>query len=396
MRVLWRISLDLQKKQKRSLLQVLLTSGLLASLSTALISYINSSFLETFLPENWVGIVFSVAYALSFIVIQNYARILERFKNYVVVLFVFAVEILSLFLIAADLNSVISLIAFITLVVGYNVVVINYDIFLEEVSAAKETGRIRGMFWTASNLGFLLGPFLSGILTGHFGFHMAYFVSGLVLIPPWLLIFFTYRNSRKHKFKKHNPLVKTIKKIHKNKDLRGIYLVALLLYLFYSWMVIYTPLHLLDIGFTWEQIGIIFTVMLVPFVLVEYPAGWLADRYFGETEMLSLGFAIMVLSVLALIYTSGYWAVMLVLFCSRIGASLVEIMRDTYFYKKVNEEDLDLVDLFRNTRSVAYVVGPILASGILALGYGIPQVFLALALLMFVGVLIPFNVKDTL
>jgi MFS family permease len=173
-------------------------------------------------------------------------------------------------------------------------------------------------------------------------------------------------------------------------------MIAMLLYLFYSWMVIYTPIHLIETGFTWEQIGIIFTVMLVPFVVVEYPAGWLADRYLGETEMLTLGFAIMVLSVLALMFVTGYWMVMLVLFLSRVGASLVEIMRDTYFYKKVDEDDIDLVDLFRNTRSIAYVFGPFLASGILTLGYGIPQIFLVLAVLMFVGLLIPFHIEDTL
>ena len=55
----------------------------------------------------------------------------------------------------------------------------------------------------------------------------------------------------------------------------------------YAWMVIYTPLHMLDLGFTWEEIGQIFTIMLIPFVLVEYPAGWLADKYIGETEMMS-------------------------------------------------------------------------------------------------------------
>jgi MFS family permease len=225
---------------------------------------------------------------------------------------------------------------------------------------------------------------------------MAYFVSGLILIPAWLLIFFTYRRSKHNHFKKHHDLLNTVKKIHKNRDLRGIYMIAMLLYLFYSWMVIYTPIHLIETGFTWEQIGIIFTVMLVPFVVVEYPAGWLADRYLGETEMLTLGFAIMVLSVLALMFVTGYWMVMLVLFLSRVGASLVEIMRDTYFYKKVDEDDIDLVDLFRNTRSIAYVFGPFLASGILTLGYGIPQIFLVLAVLMFVGLLIPFHIEDTL
>ncbi len=384
------------EKQQRSLMQVLLTSGLLANLSTALISYINSSFLETILPEKWVGLMFTVGYAITFLVIQNYAKIIRRFTNYRVVLTIFAIEIVSLLVLGWNPYPIVSLIAFVALVVGYNVVVINYDIFLEELSNQKNEGRIRGMFWTTANLGFLLGPFLSGILSGMYGFSAAYFVSGIILIPVWLMIFFAYKNEKHTTFKPHAKLLATIKKVHQDKDLRGIYFIAFALYLFYSWMVIYTPIYLLESGFSWEQIGSLFTVMLVPFVLIEYPAGWLADRYFGETEMLTLGFAIIGISVLALLYASSFWGMMLVLFCSRIGAAFVEIMRDVYFYKKVDETDLDLINLFRNTRSIAYMISPVLASLILALGFGLGHVFMTLAIFLFAMTIVPFTIEDTL
>lgn len=384
------------KKQQRSLLQVLLTSGLIASLSTALISYINSSFLETIIPKEFVGMMFSVAYFVTFIAIQNYARIIQKFSNHKVVLTVFGVQIASLLLLAWNGHPWVSLLAFITLIVGFNVSVINYDIFLEQVSNVKNEGRIRGMFWTAANLGFLLGPFLSGILSGRYGFSAAYLISAIILVPAWLMIFFAYRNEKRIHFKPHHKLLATLKRVHKNPDLRGIYLVATALFFFYSWMVIYTPIYLLESGFTWEQLGSMFTVMLIPFVLIEYPAGWLADRYFGETEMLTLGFIIMGIAVLALLQASTFWGVMLVLFCSRIGAALIEIMRDVYFYKKVNEDDLDLIDLFRNMRSVAYIVGPVLASLILGLGYGLSSIFLVLAIIMFAMTIVPFTIKDTL
>jgi MFS family permease len=383
------------KKQKRSLLQIVLTTGLLASLSTSLISYINSSFLETFLPKNWVGIVFSVAYAVTFLVIQNYALIIRKFKNHNVALIVFALEIVALLTLAANVHWFISLLAFILLVVCYNVIVINYDIFIEQLSTHQNEGRIRGLFWTASNLGFLLGPLMTGVLSAKYGFSAAYLIAGLLLIPVWLMIAFSYKKAKAVKYKKHMHLYKTVARVHRNPNLRGIFLIAMMLYLFYSWMVIYTPIHLLEIGFTWEQIGVIFTVMLVPFVLIEYPAGWLADKYLGETEMLTLGFGIMGSAVTLLLFTSSFWGVMLVLFLSRIGASLVEIMRDVYFYKKVDEDDLDLIDLFRNMRSVAYVFGPILASVLLAFNFGMYGVFIVLSLLMFAAMFVPITIKDT-
>lgn len=386
---------QITQKQKRSLLQVILSSGLVASLSTSLISYINSSFLETFLPANWVGIVFSAAYAATFIVIQNYASIIRKLKNHNAALLVYALEIVALFTLAAQVHWLISLLAFVVLVVCFNVIVINYDVFLEQLSTAKDEGRIRGLFWTAVNLGFLLGPLFSGMLAGRFGFSMVYFISGLLLIPVWLMIAMSYRDTGKQHYRKQMHLYQTVHRVVHNKNLRGIFSIATLLALFYSWMVIYTPLYLLDLGFVWEEIGVMFMIMLIPFVLIQYPAGWIADKYLGETEMLTLGFGIMGIAVVMLLFTTSFWGIVGVLFLSRVGAALVEIMRDVYFYKKVDEDDLDLIDLFRNTRSIAYIFGPMIASAILGLEYGLPGVFLALAMLMFASTFIPITIRDT-
>jgi len=384
------------KRQQRSLLQILLSTGFLANLSTATILYVNSSYLETLVPEKWVGVVFALAYTLTFLLIQNYAKIIRKWLNHQIVLTIFGIEIIALFLMAAAIHPFVSLSAFVLLIMGFNVAVINYDIFLEAVSNKNNEGKVRGMFWTAANLGILIGPFLSGLLLARFSFSAAYFFSGLLLIPVWLMIFFAYRNEKQAHFKVHHNIVDSVKKIHANKNLRGIYLIAFGLYLFYSWMVIYTPIYLLEIGFNWEQIGSIFTVMLVPFVLIEYPAGWLADRYLGETEMLTLGFALAGLAVVLLLMVSSFWGVMAVLVLSRVGASLIEIMRDVYFYKQVNEDDLDLIDLFRNTRSIANIIGPILASIVLAIGFGLPTIFVILAIFLFIMTIIPFTIEDTL
>ena len=55
------------------------------------------------------------------------------------------------------------------------------------------------------------------------------------------------------------------------------------------------------------------------------------------------------LSVLTMFFVGGnnflFWSV--VMFFSRIGASLLEIMRDSYFYKRIDGDDIDLIDFFR-------------------------------------------------
>jgi len=315
-------------------LQVILSSGFLAAASTALIAYINSSFLETIIPKQWIGYFFSIAYLVTLLVIQYYGRLITHFKNHVVLLTAFGGQILALLVMAWNPNPVLTLLAFVILIVGYNVTVINYDVLLEALTKDEETGRMRGIFWTAINLAFVVSPIIAGALVARFDFYIAYLLAAIVLLPSWLMIFFAYKGNGHEHFKKHDPVKKTIKRIWKNHNLRGIFVVAFVLYFFYAWMVIYTPLYLLELGFGWDEIGVMFTIMLIPFVLVEYPAGWLADKYFGETEMLTMGLSLMGLMVIALLFVSGFWPVVLVLFFSRVGASLVEIMRDTYFYKK--------------------------------------------------------------
>ena len=386
---------QITEKKKRSLLEVILSSGFAISLSSALVVYINSSFLEMLVPEKWVGFVYVIAYFFTLVVMLSYGKIIKRFKNHVTLLAALAISIVSLVLMSLNLSTVISLTAFVFFIVSYSVTVINYDILLEVLTKKSETGRIRGIFWTSVNLAWVFGPIISGALVNKFDFSVVYMVSALLLVFPWLLIFFTYRGAGHEHFEKHRPLKKTLKRIWKDRNLRGIFAAAFVLYFFYAWMVIYTPLHMLDLGFTWEEIGQIFTIMLIPFVLIEYPAGWLADKYIGETEMLSLGFLIMALSVFAFAYVSGFWIVLILLFCSRIGASLVEIMRESYFYKIVDEEDIDLIDTFRTTRPLSYIIAPLLASAMLAAGFALVNTFIVLAAILLLATVIPFTIKDS-
>jgi MFS family permease len=78
--------------------------------------------------------------------------------------------------------------------------------------------------------------------------------------------------------------------------------------------------------------------MLLPFVFVQFPLGRLADKKWGEKEILSLGFIIVAIATGLISFISGgsmiLW--MTILFITRIGAATIEIMCDTYFFKKVD------------------------------------------------------------
>jgi DHA1 family florfenicol/chloramphenicol resistance protein-like MFS transporter len=136
-----------------------------------------------------------------------------------------------------------------------------------------------------------------------------------------------------------------------------------MLQFFYAWMVMYTPIYLTQyLGISWSTVGIIFTVMLVPFVLLDYPLGRLADKIGSEKEFTALGFLIMIACVLTLtlVPNIGILGIALVLFFSRVGAATVEAMTEIHFYKVASEADPRLLSVFSDLRPLAYILAPML------------------------------------
>ena len=135
--------------------------------------------------------------------------------------------------------------------------------------------------------------------------------------------------------------------------------------------------------------------MLIPYLLFEFPAGLLADKKIGEKEILVTGFLIMAMATFLIPFITlpifGLWAA--ILFITRIGASMVEISSESYFFKHVKAEDTGLISLFRMARPLSFILAPLIAIPVLYFtSYG--GSFLILAILTFSGLLF-IPKKDT-
>jgi MFS family permease len=136
--------------------------------------------------------------------------------------------------------------------------------------------------------------------------------------------------------------------------------------------------------------------MLLPFVLMQYPLGVMADRRFGEKEFLimSLGLAFMITMAVGLFSSTSlfFWAVLL--FLSRVGAAGIEVLRDAYFYKQIDGGDDDLIAFFRTARPAANVIGALLAIPLLAL-FPLQSVFFLASAVLLVSLYSAFALEDT-
>jgi MFS family permease len=369
--------------------------GFMFSLSAAIPTYINSSYLSSFIDEKLVGIIYAAASIIAIAAFIEMPAIVRRFGTMRCALVLIAVELASVGALSMGIDYLSVIAAFMLNFVAIALLNFVFDVILESSSPNSKTGRIRGAFLTVGNVAWLVSPLIASKLIGDgTNYTSIYAVSGALLIPVTALIFMAFR-SFKDPEESRTPFLKSFAEIWADRNIKGVLLLHILLQFFYAWMIIYTPIYLLEVvGFDWSEIGVIFTIMLVPFVLLEAPLGRLADRN-GEKLVMGIGFAIMGISTCLIPFITDHniaiWAA--ILFMTRVGAAMVEVMTDTYFFKKVDASKTNIISFFRTARPLAYVIGPIAAT-ILFIAVDMRGLFIFLGLLMFYGLRYSMAIED--
>jgi MFS family permease len=366
-------------------------------------SYINSSFLEQFIGSGKVGYVFSIASFFTLLLFFVIRKILGKIGNYKTFLTFLTLDFISLFVLSLSLIFSGGIWPYIFVgiyILGFisrSICWLNLDIFLEHTTKNSETGGVRGFFLTAANTSFILGPFIAGMMiTDAADAGKVYLLSWMILIPVIIMTVRFFRNFHDAHYKRIDTW-NTFLAVLKNKNIRKVFSTNFILRFFYSWMIIYTPIYLTKIiGFTLSETTLIISVALIAFILLQIPMGILADRYIGEKEIMTTGFFIMGLSTLSIIFWDSnqfaFWA--MILFVTRVGASMVEIMNETYLFKKINDDSVNILSLYRSVRPVAYIISPSLAS-VLLIFIDIKYLFLVLGIIVLTGIYFSLTLKDS-
>ncbi len=371
-------------KKKDTRLLVLYLAGFILSISTNVAAYINSSFIEGFINLQYVGLFFIAANLVTLFAMLYFPIMIKKYSNLMSSKIVMLVNVISATLLIF-LNSPYWILPFfIAMWVSANLLWINMDIFVESFTTNANTGRVRAIFFTAMNFGWIVSPAIASSLVIDESYYRLVYLASAIFLVIFYLTINHYKKilNREDVVYKKLKIIDTIKEFWKDSNLRGVYISSFFLSVFFGLVVVYMPIYLNEyIGFNWSTIGIIFSIMLIPFVLVEIPAGYLADKYWGEVEMLNIGFAILVISLLLFFFTSTANAILwtLILFFSRIGAALIEAMRESRFFKIIDVEHVSHINFLRTSYPLGFIFAA--ALGVLILNfYSIEYIFLFLAL----------------
>lgn len=367
-------------------------------------TYINSTFLSQFIPSDKVGYIFAIS---SILVLSMYGvikNILRKYGNYRAFLGVLMVDIASLAVMSTSLFvddvrfAPIFIGAYIIGHVSRTLMILNLDIFLEHFSTDKDTGGIRGIYLTSLNVSFIIGPFIASYLINDTFDLGKVYIWAVVLLVPIMIIARQYLQDFKDSHYKKGKVIDILKRVSANLDLAKICSSNFILSFFYSWMIIYTPLFLESLGFSISEVVSIIGFALIPFVLLQIPIGKIADKILGEKEILTLGFLIAGVATIFMTFADSYsfWFWAGILFMTRVGASMIESMNETYLFKKINDSDIDILSLYKSISEVAYTLAPIIASILLIYVVDIKFLFVVLGIILLYGMRFSLTIRDTL
>jgi MFS family permease len=361
------------------------------ALHISISAYISSVFLTEIIKEDFVGILYTIASLLTLILFTKSSSILKNIGNKRLTVIFLIINMISLVGLITSDNPYIIGSSFVLFTTTNTLIYFCIDIFIEHFGNPETVGKTRGLYLTILNIAWMVSPLISVFLITKEGGYKSIFILAFIMVLIMTIgLLFSVRTFKDKTYTK-TPFLETFKYLRKNKHIFAIMLINFLLQFFFAWMIVYTPIYLFNhLGFSWSQIGVIFTIMLVPFVILGLPIGTLIDKYHtNKRTLLYIGFIIIISSTftISLLVTNSLiiWAI--ILFITRVGASIIETTSETYFFTHIKEEDAYLLGTFRDMNPVAYIIAPLIATFVFIF-LPFEYLFIVLSLILTIGLYI--------
>ena len=336
------------------------------ALHISISAYVNSTFLSGIIKEQYVGLLYTISSLATLLLLSKSTNVLKSFGNRRFTLSLLLLNILSLVGMITSSNPYIVGASFIIFTSTNTQILYCIDIFIEHFENKKTIGHSRSVLLFVVNLAWMISPIISSFLiTKEGGYRTIYLLAFITVAITTIGLTLSVKTFEDKTYKK-TPFLETYRFLKTNRHMLAVTIINFILQFFYAWMVVYTPIYLfVHIGLSWSQIGIIFAVMLSPFVIFNLPIGILIDKYhFSKKTLLYIGFTIISISTFFIPWITGkniiVWS--FVLFMTRIGACIIETTSEIYFFSHVREEESHLLSVFRDMVPVAYIIAPIIST----------------------------------
>jgi MFS family permease len=374
------------EQQRKTKLGLIFFAAFLIGLAEASLLYVLSSYFAEVIESDQVGAFYLIAYSATLISLFFLQKILRLFdRTQILKVSLAAIILISIFLSWIPVSHTGAIVLVLLLVLTAIVWVI-IDIIIEESTLNNQTGKIRGKYLTILATGVLFGPIISTQVKEIFGFEGIFRILAIgIFLSLCIILIFLKNNNR--------STVIESKILLTRRQFNRIYFISFALDFFFAVMTIYMPIYLREIGFTWSEIGIIFTIALLPIVLLPYPIGYFADKYRNfEKYSLIIFLIITGASTIVIGYSSSdsavFWATLLAI--ARIGASGLEILKDSFLYRRIDGTNIKEITYFRTSKPITHIAAAIILTPALLL-FPVQSVFIISGIILFIGMISAFK-----
>lgn len=377
---------------------VLSVGNFFFAIFSSLVGLILFPYLSLFIAPVYIGIVVAASAVGAIIIFPFLPEIIERYGAQKIALMLALVEVVVLFGLASAPGAFFATLFMAVTIAMQPFLAYQFDLLIEATIAdSNTTGRVRALFRTAWSMAALAAPLLLGALLDDSDLYGRVFIAAAAMLIP-LVVLFVIRKLPEGPPPALAHMHDTLVHVVRNRDLAAVTFGNLLLYLFLAWMPLYTPFYLHNVlGLPWSQLGWMFSIMLIPYAVIEYPAGWIADRFIGDKEMMFLGYFIAGGSAVALGFTTiatPLAVILAILVCSRIGAALIESMVEAHFFRRISRRDINTVAVFRSVWPLSLIIAPMIGSSILILADYPTFFILTGAFTAIAGMLTALSIRD--
>ena len=142
-------------------LKIIYLIGFCLSTAYAFTAYINSTYLESFVPPQFVGLIFSAAALLAVVCLSEIPKLLSRKGNYKISFWLTLLFLATLLGLSTAKSPFLVVIFFLSFLVLNYLLIFTRDIFIQSYSNKQTTGETRGVLLTAINIGWIFAPLIA-------------------------------------------------------------------------------------------------------------------------------------------------------------------------------------------------------------------------------------------
>jgi MFS transporter, DHA1 family, multidrug resistance protein len=298
-------------------------------------------------------------------------------------LFIFAISSIASFFVV---NPVEATIARLAQGVGGALFTVGGYSLLADIAPEKKRGKYLSYYQLMISLGLITGPLLAGLLAENFGIRTPFIVMGVAGLGALCLAILKLKEPTwKEKIENSNSLrfLSILRRVMTSRQYLLVNLATFGVFVTYAILSTAFPLYGQNyMGLSYAGIGFITTISTIPNLLSVIWSASALDR-FGRKPSLLIGFSLMAISGLGMIFTLQYWYVTMLYGLYSFGEGVSITAQATLSIDFADPKQRgSYLGVNRMFNDLGGIIGPITAGVLLDLSFPASP-FLAISLIAF-------------